>query len=220
VTWVLLWLVTRAWLAEHRAARAGAWLGAAIAIKPPFALMALMLAWPILFWAGVVAASLTSAAVAVTGLDPWLSWLRLNRAVDWLALRPNMSLWGVAARIESVRLTAVHLSDIPMTAVVAILLVGVALAIVVRRATGARRWLLAGLWTLTMSPLGWTYYLPVFLGPAAATTLSRRWALVTAIVLMALPIPALYAVLAPIPGGTALAASVYSIALGLLWVVW
>ena len=220
LTWVLLWVVTRAWLAESQPMRAGLWLGAAIAIKPPFALMALLLPWTILATAGVAAAAITAAALAMTGFGPWIEWLQLNRAVDWLSLRPNASLWGLAARIVSSHIEKVHLADIPWYLVAAIFAIGVPLGLWARKATGPRRWLLAGFWSLTMSPLGWTYYLPVFIGPAAATRPSSRIALGCAIVLMILPIPALYAILAPVPGGTPVAGAVYSIALGLLWVAW
>lgn len=220
LTWVLLWLVTRAWLADTRPVRAGLWLGAAIAIKPPFALMALLLPLAILMTAGSAAVAITLLALAITGLGPWVDWLQLNRAVDWLSLRPNASLWGLAARIESTHIENVHLSDIHWYFVVAIIAIGVPLGLLIRTIEGPRRWLLAGLWSLTMSPLGWTYYLPVFIGPAAAVKPASRVALGSAIVLMLLPIPALYAALAPIPGGTAVAGGVYSIALGLLWIAW
>src|SRR5262249_11983461 len=113
LTWILLWLVTRAWLNADRPVRAGAWLGVGIAIKPPLALMAVLLAWPIVLTAGSIAAAISLAAVVVTGWSPWREWWQLNHAVSWLSLRPNASLWGVAARIESRRLPAVHLGDIP-----------------------------------------------------------------------------------------------------------
>jgi len=220
LTWVLLWLVTRAWLAEAQPVRAGLWLAGAIAIKPPFALMALLLPVSILVTAGLGAATITACALALTGLGPWLEWLQLNRAVDWLSLRPNASLWGLAARIVSTHVAKVHLTDIPWYLIAAIFAIGAPLGLRAYRARGPRRWLLAGLWSLTMSPLGWTYYLPVFIGPASAIAPSSRVALGSAILLMILPIPALYAVLAPVPGGAAVAGAVYSIALGLLWIAW
>lgn len=220
LTWVLLWLVTRAWLEADRPLRAGSWLGAAIAIKPPFALMAVLLPSAVLGSSAVIAATITGVACVITGIGPWLDWLKLNRDVSWLSLRPNASLWGIAARIESRHLSAVHLSDIGWYYMALIVLIGVALALLIVRTQGSRRWLYAGLWSATLSPLGWTYYWPVLLGPAAASRPLSRGPLTAAILMTTVPVPFLYWLLAPLPGGTAAAGSVYSGALAMLWITW
>lgn len=221
ITWVLLWLVTCAWLASsHSAVRAGAWLGIAVAIKPPLALMAVLLPVATCLSAAGVSLAITLAAVAVTGWRPWQEWLASSARVNWLAWWPNASLWGIAARFHAGGLKPVLLRDLSVPAAVSIVLLGLALAVVVLRASNSLRWLLAGLWSVTVSPLGWTYYLPVFLAPALATRVTSRAALVTALVILAGP-AGLFSPAASSSGwAAALAGSIYSGALLCLWIAW
>jgi hypothetical protein len=220
VTWILMWIVTRAWLsADASPARAGVWLGLAVAIKPPLVLMAIMLSPAIWIAAGLVAACVTGAAMAITGWPVWQSWLALNGQVDWLAWWPNASLWGVAARIHAGGLGSVTLKSLPLTSVISVLLASAALAVVTLRSSGHRRWLLAGLWYTAASPLGWTYYLPLFLGPAVVTPVERRVPLMLALAILAAPVGVFTFVTNPI-WIVVICGSIYSVALALLWWAW
>lgn len=188
VTWILLYPVTRAWLAADRSAvRSGLWLGAAIAIKPPFALFALQLPFPVMAVAAVTSAGLSAIDLVISGSQPWRDWLALSHQVDWYAWPINASLWVWPARWATVNSAAGFIGSwtwlgdhrasfaaLPLTGIVLVLLALLAGIPFVWRARGDRRWALAFLWSQLASPLGWIYYLPVALGPLLASWTSSR----------------------------------------------
>lgn len=188
VTWVLLYPVTRAWLAADRSAvRSGLWLGAVIAIKPPFALFALLLPLPVMMVAAATSAGISALDVAISGWQPWRDWLVLGHQIDWYAWPINASLWVWPARWATVHSAAgfigswvwladhrVQFSGLPTPGVVAILLILLSCVPLVLKAKGDRRWVLAFVWSLLASPLGWIYYLPVILGPLLGSWTSNR----------------------------------------------
>jgi hypothetical protein len=172
VTWVLLYPVTKAWLAARigRPVTAGAWLAPAIAVKPLLALLPLPLGVGTLAAAALGSAGLTLGGVAITGVGAWRDWLSNAPDVTWIGVPDNVSLWGTLARGMGVPFEGVlRVSDFPAWAVLTVLTGAGLLAYrAAREPDMDRRWTLAGLFTIAASPLGWLYYLPVFLGPLAA----------------------------------------------------
>ena len=165
----------RSWTAVDEK-RSGVWLGLAVAIKPPLMLMALLLPRRIAGWAGLTAVLVTAAVIAITGIEVWREWLSVAQAVQWIGWEMNLSLWGVAARATGAY-RETSMTDIsPIWSGIAVAL-GVAMAFQARRIEGPRRWVLALLWSLILSPAGWSYYLPVGLGPALADFPRSKWAI-------------------------------------------
>jgi Glycosyltransferase family 87 len=216
VTWLVLYPVTRAWLSPSQF-RGGAWLGLAIAIKPPLALAALLLPRRLLLVAAAVSLGVSALIVSATGVTAWTDWLALSDHVWWLPWVNNMSLFGVASRME-VGLGRLSLSELGVGMLAAIALVGLFLAGTAARTTGDRRWGLALLWSLLLSPAGWVYYLPLACGPMLPhwprSTISR-----VAMILMALPLP-LLVYIAQWPSGRIVGSSTYGLAALLLWIAW
>jgi hypothetical protein len=166
---LLLYALTCAWRAFRHGcmAAAGMWLAPAIFIKPPLALLALGL--PPVTWiiAGAFSAGATAFTMALTGLAPWRAWLHAGSQVNWLARPFNLSLWGAVARFTS---TTARLSDLPSWSLVLGGVTAVALWVrAIREPSSDRRFMLAGLWSLLLAPLGWGYYLPLLFGPAVAS---------------------------------------------------
>jgi len=214
LTWVLAWLLTRAWLASSPA-RAGLWLAPAIAVKPPLALMALLLPWPLWGVAGAVSAGLTLAAVALTGWGAWSDWLSLSGRVTWLGWVMNGSLWGWAIRIGSWDIPSATMRDVPAATIGIISALGAAAVWLTTRTGGDRRWAAALVTSLLVAPLGWVYYLPAAVGPLGS---AWRWSAktVTAVALLTVPIP----VLARLAGGDVLDPvinSSYALGMALVW---
>jgi hypothetical protein len=172
LTWLLLYPVTRAWLAfrEGNQVSAGAWLAPAIAIKPILALLPLVLPWRVGVTAGVISASISLCTILWTGWEPWAAWLRVGSVVTWLEWPPNASLWGMAARLQSGALKTISMQELHPIAIGAVVVAGAfAWVQAVRERNLDRRFTLAVLWTVLMSPLGWIYYLPLGLAPMLAT---------------------------------------------------
>ena len=175
ITWLLLAPLTLAWAyyRHDRPIAAGVCVGICVAIKPPLALMALLLPWQTWLTAGAVSAGLSLGGIAVTGLGPWLAWSRLGSEVTWLGSPANASLWGAAARLRSGGVSG-SIHELPVGVIVAVSLVALWLGwITVRERDRDRRFLRATLWSLLVSPLGWAYYLPLVWGAATATWRSR-----------------------------------------------
>jgi len=221
ISWILLWLVTRAWIASaSRPKRGGVWLGLAIAIQPPLALMAILLPLEVCVAAAATAAAMTGMGVVVASVGAWKDWIALSGHVTWLPFPLNASLWGLAARIQSGGVVAFSFAQMSWVWLVLVALAGAALAVLTLQTTGSRRWILAGLWGVLLSPLGWTHYLPTLIGPGVATTTSRRRALVTGLVLLAVPLPVVAVVAGTSAIATVVLGSMYTMGLCLLWWAW
>lgn len=172
---LLFYPMTRAWIAYRRGelVQAGAWLAPAIVAKPPLALAAILLPVPVWLTAGTLSAGMSALTVFWTGLEPWRVWLEIGSHVGsdpetamFLSRPFNVSLWGLAARLQDHAATIGALHPLLVTAV---LLGGVTLAWLASHQTNRdRRFLCAGLFSTLLSPLGWAYYLPLVAGPAAA----------------------------------------------------
>ena len=168
-TGLLLYPVTQAWAAYRsgRHVHAGVWLAPVIALKPPFALLALLLPWPTWLTAGALSAAASLVGMAATGLDPWTAWIQAGSSVDWLAPRFNASLWGVAARWQVGVDGAIRMSDLHIVSIALVVSAGVGLAVhALAQRDRDRRFFCAGLFSVLLSPLGWGYYLPLVAGPA------------------------------------------------------
>lgn len=181
VTWILFALVTRAWLSDRHA---GFWLAPAIILKPPLALMALLLPWRVTLTAGLTAAAGTLALVLITGPSLWLEWLGAGQSVDLIAWVSNASLVGLAVRSEHWSVGGITVGDVSWRAWALVGAVGVVLAWQTIRQTRDRRWALAGLSSVLLSPLGWIYYLPVFTGPLLSVARGRWLVAVFALALI------------------------------------
>jgi len=223
LTWVLMYPVTRAWLARTPT-RAGLWLSLPVAIKPPLALMALALPWQIWIVAGAGSLAAAAAVAVATGWAPWLAWLSLGRQVDWLGTPMNVSFIGNAARLQAFDVSGPTLADIHPAMSVAIVIGVVAMFAVAIRARGDRRWTLALLWSLFASPLGWIYYLPLGLGPIVSSWPSRRLAALVAVMSLSVPVWLLIPIMSwsiPhwLPGFVA-ASSLYTVGALAGWYAW
>jgi hypothetical protein len=185
VTWLLMFCITGAWLSRSHVA-AGLWLAPAIMLKPPLALMAILLPWPVTLVAGGGSFLGTLLLVPVFGVQMWAHWLTMFGRVDWLGVPGNASLWGQAARWSTGASNGAGLDDLSSVTVGLVLAVAILLALMVRRAEGDRRWSLAFLWSLLLSPLGWLYYLPAGLGSIVASMRWSRWG-VAAVALLFFP---------------------------------
>jgi hypothetical protein len=211
LTWLLIYPVTRAWAAyrHDRLIAAGLWLAPAIAAKPPLALLALLLPWPVWMTAGIVAGGVAGLAILVTGFAPWIAWLRLSGAVSWLPSPFNASLWGMAARWSG----RARMGELSTGAIAIVIVASSVFAWRAWQQTDRdRRVVLAVLVSVLVSPLGWGYYLPLAFGPALATW-PRSGLAWTAYALS----------LAPVGGGPALPpvlASVCFAAVICAWIAW
>jgi hypothetical protein len=166
-------LVTLAWLAdrEGRPIRAGVWFGLAIACKP-FVLP--VLAWWALSrsWAALTSAVVVSAVLvlgmATLGYDAYEEWQATVHLMP-AHYAANVALWGALRR-----------SALPsewyqvVWAFSATVIVGVAV-LRARRLPLDLAWLVLLLASILASPLGWTYYGLMLVGPLSALISQWRW---------------------------------------------
>lgn len=214
VTFVLLWLVTRAW-ASKSPLIAGVWLGIAIALKPPLALMALCLPLMLCVSAGLTASLITAIAIVVTGWPPWAEWLALSGHMRWMHLPTNLSIFGFAARLHSTPTWAPTIGEIALGWKLLAGALAVALWFHATRITGHRRWVFALMASLFLSPGASFYYLPLGAGAFIAGWPKSRLA-TAAVLVFAIPTPIL-ALFADSHAGLVLIGLVYPIGACLLW---
>ena len=179
ITWFVLYFVTRAWSASS-SVRAGLWLAPIVMVKPTFAILALCL--PVSIWVvtAIVAGLGTLGAAAITGIEPWVTWLAKGREIAWIDHPANASLWGLAARWQNVS----TLTDLSAPLVWTVLIVAVMVGVWALRARD--RWTAGVAVTTLISPLGWICYLPIALGPVV-----KNWrpAFVVPLVILVMPPP-------------------------------
>jgi Glycosyltransferase family 87 len=192
VTFVLMAIFTAAWCADRKGAStsAGAMLGLLSVLKPFYGLFGLYLLWrrewrAFTAYAGVFVAG-TLAGWAVVGTAGFFEWVARLREVQWRWHIYNASAWGVGDRLFTVqpffRATGwTPLVESPQLARITTLLILLAVAGVLWWAVSKtdidRSYALIGLACLLISPLGWLYYLPAFLGPVIVVLGARpsRW---------------------------------------------
>jgi hypothetical protein len=184
--------ITAAWVAarQGRQARAGAWLGLAVAIKPFLLVFVPYLAvrrdWRCLRALAIVAAVTVAAGVWIFGFDAYREWASQIPRITWATHYFNASIVGIVERLLGSSYYATvgrhpWLARIVMAAGVAAVA-----AITFRQLARSRNirtvesidadWAVLLLASLLLSPLGWVYYLWIALGPlAAAVGHSRFW---------------------------------------------
>lgn len=167
ITWLLLYPITRAWIAyrNRQPLMSGLWLGPVIAVKPFLALLPLSLGFIALLVSGLCSAGISSVVIAWTHWPVWRTWIDTAAAVPFVGYLNNASLWAPAARAVRAHTVA----QVGWLASVLILTSGaVMLVLTYRDEDPDRRWLAGGLFALLLSPLGWIYYAPLFVGPLLA----------------------------------------------------
>jgi hypothetical protein len=153
-------LVTAAWLAdrEERSVAAGVWLGAAIYLKPFFALVAVYWLWRRAWRSAGTAASIAGAGYVV-GLM-WLpaataGWFEALRSVTWQHATVNLAVWGWVARL-----------DLPAS--IAVGLAALVLGLLLWRLPALTRdgaWFAVLAAACLVSPIAWLYYALPLVGP-------------------------------------------------------
>ena len=157
---VIFVLVTAAWLAdrEDRLVAAGLWLGAAIYLKPFFALVAAYWVWR-RAWRAVGTAAVVAGGAYAIGLiwlrTPTTEWLEALRSVTWQYATLNLSVWGWVARADLSVWVAVGL--------VALVLVLLTMRLPMLTRDGAWFAVLAAAYLV--SPIAWLYYALPLIGP-------------------------------------------------------
>jgi hypothetical protein len=172
VTWLLFACVTRAWLAPTPV-MASLWMLPAVMIKPPLALMALALPGPIAWMVGLMGAAATIVGIAALGWPVWADWLAMSGQVHSVSWPTNTSLWALVLRVEEWRVTT-RFSELSLQGWLLVLSSAGTVWFWLRRVEGDRRWALAMLWGLALSPLGWLQYLTVGAGPILASAHLHR----------------------------------------------
>jgi Glycosyltransferase family 87 len=180
----LLPLFTSAWLADRsdRPWKAGMLLGVLIAAKPffgMFGIYALLFrrSRPLVLGMVLGAAAFLALGLLAGGISVYRSWLFVMGHVTWPAHLANGSLLAVVTR-EITPLPNAGLSSFavrqafmsPVWFLTLVLVAGVALRALHRITDRDQAWLLVGVCSLLLSPLGWAYYAPLLAGPLAA-----RW---------------------------------------------
>jgi hypothetical protein len=190
VTFVVMALFTAAWSADRRgqATTAGGLLGILSALKPFFGLFLLYLAWR-RQWRAIAAyvgsfVTVMMAGWAIAGTSGFFGWLSRLRDVQWRWHIYNASVWGLADRLFSMHPYAERwtpLLNMPrLAAAVTVVLLAVVAAILWRASRFAdldSSYALYGVASILLSPLGWLYYVPAFLGPVVLVLKDRpsRW---------------------------------------------
>jgi hypothetical protein len=189
ITWLLLYPTTIAWLA-HRQSRhrtAAAWLGTVVAVKPTLAMMAIFLPSAIWLRAAFVSVSIVGAAVVMTGYGPWWQWIAAGDRVEWLPLFTNMSLFGLAARLQSGKLWGVRMAELDWWWFPAIGTLFVLYFVRALRLTVDGRWMIAVLGCVFFQPLGWIHNVLLGLGPMTVLG-ARDFGTRAAIVIFVMPV--------------------------------
>lgn len=163
-------LFTLAWIAARRGKElpAGFAAGLLLAVKPFFVFVLV----PHLVrrqWRALVASAAAifgslTIGIVLAGFDSYVRWIEVGRQVNWFVHPLNASISGLVARI-----------GLPWH-VWAVLSVGLALwtLVVLYRTEGLDvSWLVAGLASILISPLGWAYYVPLLAGPLTAVAIAR-----------------------------------------------
>lgn len=189
ISFFLLLMVTLAWREARRQRwwRAGAWLGLGMSLKP-FLLIFLPYLMARKRWSGLAAAATAAglaflAGLLVFGWSNHVSWLSvLSRAETWAWLPMNGSLYGYLSRIladNPAYLPLVNLEPATVRNIWLGLGIPAGLAALWKSSAGpssqnpdqAFGILLVS--ALLLSPLGWTYYFWLPVGPVSV--LARRW---------------------------------------------
>lgn len=180
ITWLLLYPMTRAWIAMRngRPIAAGLWLAPVIVAKPIVAVVALCWPWRAWLTAGLSSAGIAMLGILAMGWPTWRAWLDASAYISWISHPANASLWGALVRVHTGHAytgSVAGLSALPMPLlIVAGLLAAFAGRCVRQTRDLDRRTASALLLMVWLSPLGWVYYLPLAFGPFVASWPGRR----------------------------------------------
>jgi hypothetical protein len=191
LSWLLLLPTTLAWRAARngRWSRAGVYLGLLISVKP---FLAVFLPYCLLRrqWNAVVTLCASGLCCFLVGLlafgipAHW-AWLSTLSSIDWIAEEMNASLLGFITRTLSAPSIYCTLTPLvvapdlirPLWIFSVLLIAGLTLVALRKGSSKAtavdRDFALLLLAALLLSPLGWTYYLWLPLGPLIA--LLHKW---------------------------------------------
>lgn len=222
---VLAWRAARA----ERWARAGAWLGLLISVKPFFGLFLPLLltrrrSWPAVVSAAAAIAGAFGVGVAVFGWRTHREWLDALGAVDWTWAAMNASVYGTLARALAPSPSYAMVANAPglIRVVWIVASAGIALGtwLAWTRSTdhGFAATILAA---VLISPLGWIYYGWLVVGPCAALWRRTRPRIVWfGLAALAVPLPLVTAfqpsAIATITWGSAYTWGILSLWLGVL----
>ncbi len=187
ISLLLMWPVCVAWLAarDGRSRHAGAWLGAAAAIKP---FLLLFVPYWLLRrdWQALLAFACSSGVLVLVGIvtfgpGAYLEWLNQLGHVSWAGHYLNASWLSIVHRAlgESDFASLIEASGLvrPLAFFGAAAIGVVTLLRLDRGSAPAvidRDWALLLLAALLMSPLGWSYYVWLALWPVAAVIGKRQ----------------------------------------------
>jgi hypothetical protein len=188
-SFLLMFLVTRMWLAarQERFTSAGLYLGVAMSVKP-FLLMLLPYfllrrRWKTFFAAITMSLICFALGAAVFGVDALLAWReKLSSSTSWCWQFQSGSLYGLLARTLTRNPMGECLFDCPPSLVpllwlalgVPIGLVTLAVSCIEKAPAEVDRSLsILLVASLLLSPLGWAYYFCLPLGPIAAVV--QNW---------------------------------------------
>ncbi|HEX5216386.1 MAG TPA: glycosyltransferase 87 family protein [Vicinamibacterales bacterium] len=169
VTWLLLYPITRAWLSRS-AIISGLWLAPVIALKPPLALIAVLLPLRTALTAAAVSAAISLTDAALFGFQRWWQWVADALGATGLREPANASYFGVASRLQFGWSEAtVSLADVSVWWWMGWGCLGaLAVWLAIGAQTPLRRWIVALSAGTFLQPLGWTYYIVWWLGPMLA----------------------------------------------------
>jgi hypothetical protein len=175
VSWLVALLVTSAWLSARssRWVAAGAWTGAAVALKP-FLLLAIPVfavrrQWKALAMSIATVLGCCALSALLFGWPAFTDWIANLRQTpepmyamhflnaSWLALMARARLPYMLGSVLSIITIALMLWRVHST-------------------NEDETWLLVSITALLVCPIGWVYYLPMLLGPAVAIGISGRYA--------------------------------------------
>ena len=122
---------------------------------------------PVRTWlaAGMTSATAATIHVAVVGLEPWRTWLDTAVGAPTIREPANASLLGIATRFQfglagDAPVTGLSIAWLGVWAISA-----VAIGWRAYRSGWEKRWLAALFGGVWLSPLGWAYYVVLWLGP-------------------------------------------------------
>jgi hypothetical protein len=158
-------VLTAAWSAarrdDHRLA--GLLLGLLVSVKPFFGCLLIVPLLnrqrAVLTWAAAAGMSALGAGVLFAGVDSYVRWLEVGRQVSWFTYPLNASLMGMVARTGLAW---------PVWFVLSAAVFGTTAMAIWKSDRADIAWLVSGLASLLISPLGWAYYLPLLAGPLVA----------------------------------------------------
>jgi hypothetical protein len=205
--------------ARHASSTMPWWLASTISLKPWVAI--LLIAQPLRIAVRTVVIGIIGILLGVflCGLPNWLAWRDAMATHDVWPTPSNGSLFGMALRFSGQREYGSELASPAFVYGIwlpAIAIMFVTTIVRIRQADTDRAWLACLSAGLLISPIGWSYYQFVLLGPLIAWGERQQWPFLVlmALTLLMIPVPWLSAAWR---SGSPMIGSLYTIAMLLLW---